>query len=235
MSRIYHKRLALISLAVLVTGCDLRSGGTLPPLLPPTNENVAADTSGSADHPEIPVLLSEAELALDEHRLTTPVEDSAYYRYLRVLTLDPGNPAAEAGIAAIVEQYLIWALAKAEAGYIRQARHYLASASSVDDRHPGILSVGARIDELAASINDRFALPTDALNRRNDDISARLGQLAQQAAAKSALVIIRARTDAEGRWIYQQMNNATELRVRARLELSPRPMVLLVYEDDPGT
>ncbi len=178
---------------------------------------------------EIGRLLTEAELAFADDRLTTPIDDNAYLRYLGVLFIDPENAAARQGIASIVEKYLTWALDAAESGNQRRARRFLTSASAVDERHPGIESIGARIEELENASQDRHVLSSREVSARSDTAIEELKRLARLADERDALVIISARNDAEGRWIYQQMNEATPLRIRARLELAGRPMIRMLY------
>ena len=73
-----------------------------------------------------------------ESRLTTPIEDNAYYRYLQVLAIDPTNEDANTGISNIVEEYLDWSLESVANRNFRAATNYLNTARSVDDTHPNI-------------------------------------------------------------------------------------------------
>lgn len=62
--------------------------------------------------PRIFSLLAKAEAAFAEDRLTTPLDDNAYLRYLQVLSIDPDSEKANQGIANIVEKYLAWSIEK---------------------------------------------------------------------------------------------------------------------------
>ncbi len=221
------RNLTGLLLAILcLSGCTLLVPPAPPPAPEPPQETRQLPT---ATELEIGRLLTEAELALAEKRLTTPVDDNAYLRYLRILALDARNEAAQRGISTIVETYLTWALEAAEAGRMSRARRFLTSASSVDEQHPGIESIGHRIAELSQASRERHALPARELSARSAAVIEELRRLARLADERQALVVISARSDAEGRWIYQQMNGATPLRLRARLELSGRPMIRMVY------
>ena len=50
-------------------------------------------------------LLRRADQALQERRLTTPFEDSAWANYLAVLAIDRNDAQAQAGLQRIVEIY----------------------------------------------------------------------------------------------------------------------------------
>jgi hypothetical protein len=67
------------------------------------------------------------------------------------------------------------------------------------------------------------------LDARSESLAASLQTIGRSAAAKAAQVIIIARNDEEGRWIYQQMNGASESRIRARVEFGAPPEVRLLY------
>ncbi len=55
---------------------------------------------------EIAQLLEDAEYAISQRRLTTPTDNNAHDRLLRVLALDPQNGAAINLINRIVETYI---------------------------------------------------------------------------------------------------------------------------------
>ncbi|MEX2327787.1 MAG: hypothetical protein WD558_08640, partial [Pseudomonadales bacterium] len=76
---------------------------------------------------------------------------------------------------------------------------------------------------------ERFPVPADELDARSNDLAGSLMTIGRTAVAKQAKVTIIARDDEEGRWIYQQMNAASETRVRARVELGAPPEVRLRY------
>ncbi len=60
-------------------------------------------------------------------------------------------------------------------------------------------------------------------------MAAELLEIGREAGEHNATAIIYARSDAEGRWIYQQLNRATSTRLRARIELSTPPRIRLEY------
>lgn len=176
---------------------------------------------------EVNTLMHRARAAFDAYRLTTPLNDNAYYLYLRVLSLDPDNAAAQQGIYDIAEKYLEWAMDSARAGRLQEARGYLDKARSVDDKHPNLQAVATMIDEHRNANRMTYYLATDGLDHKTDWMKSELADIARRADKMQATAIITARDDAEGRWIYQQMNESTPERLRARLEIGSRPNVRL--------
>jgi hypothetical protein len=53
--------------------------------------------------------------------------------------------------------------------------------------------------------------------------------MAENTQSRETIIKIRARTDADGRWIYQQMNLGTETRLRATIHTGLPPAVQLSY------
>ena len=195
----------------------------VPP--PPVEQPGPVDTSLQD---QIAWLLDKADGALRADRLTTPLDDNAYFAYLRVLALDPENSQAEQGIANIVERYLTFAIDRAHAGATKGANDFLNSAKSIDPEHPNIPAVARLIEDRRTTSSQRHSISLPSLDRRAPDLADNLSEIGRNAAETQVMVIITARTDAEGRWIYQQLNSDTETRVRARVELGSSPSILLL-------
>lgn len=227
--RCRHLVASVAILAALVAGCTPLES---PPTPGPTTRQAPPARPPDPASAEIDRLLTRATLAFEANRLTTPVDDNAYFRYMRVLSLDPDNARALQGLSRIVEKYLSWAIDNADRGRFGLANRYLTSARAVEEDHPGIESVSAYVAEQQASARDVERLSPAGLDRRDARLVDQLHRLAHLAEERDALVIIRARNDAEGRWIYQQMNEATELRLRARLELNRVPSIRMIYPAD---
>jgi hypothetical protein len=76
---------------------------------------------------------------------------------------------------------------------------------------------------------DHTALDAEQLASHSTEMSGQLKALGTKAKARDAWVVIRARSDAEGRWIYQQMADSPgERRIRAELTLGSPPGVDLL-------
>ena len=180
-------------------------------------------------NPLIGQLLSEAEEAFFRNYLTTPVEDNAYTKYLQVLSLHPGNIEAEQGLANIVDRYLDWAIVNARNDNIRKATDYLNKAKSIDNTHPGIPSVTSLITDSQNRKSVSFPLNSSDLIAGNQLILKRLHEVAKEIQNLNATVVIKAATDALGRWIYQQLNQTSDNRVSATFEYHPSPHIILKY------
>jgi hypothetical protein len=70
-------------------------------------------------------LLLLAQQSLDEYRLTTPIENNAYYYYQRVLEDDPDNEAALAGLRRIASIYASLAEKEIDRFHYNKARTYI--------------------------------------------------------------------------------------------------------------
>jgi hypothetical protein len=214
----------VLLLALGLVGCELIQ----PPPEPDVPRQTISDEE-SALQREVEWLLDEALLAFRANRLTTPLNDNAYYRYLRVMSLDPDNAEAKQGITDIVEKYLDWAMQNAVDGRFRQATNYLNKARSVDETHPNIVAVERYIDEHQSSEKLSYPLALDGLKERAAWLAEQITEIGRAASHNNAFVVIVARNDAEGRWIYQQLNKASADRIRARIELGRRPAIHMRY------
>lgn len=174
-------------------------------------------------------ILQKALLAYNEERLTTPFDDNAYFHYLRVLALDPENPQAIHGLNDIVERYLDLAINHANLFEFKFASDFLAKARSVDDTHPNIQAVENKINQLKSARKNRVILPLTQVKSRSSDLSNRLRDIGRTIARQNASVIIKAPSDVHGRWIYQQLNDADEHRVRAEFRVGEQTEVMLLY------
>jgi serine/threonine-protein kinase PpkA len=105
----------------------------------------AATRHGS--NPGIPGLLDNAEQALAEYRLRTPAGDSAYDHYTKILTLDPGNPQAQAGLDRIAELYSSLAEKQLAAGHARHAGVYVRRGLQIEPDHPTLLALAEQVRE----------------------------------------------------------------------------------------
>ena len=214
-----------------MAGCNTTVPPTAPPpAQPPVEAEVEATLPAVDDNRrEIEWLLDEAVTAFHDNRLTTPLNDNAYYRYLRVLALDPHNAEAEHGIADIADKYLVWAMDRAANGDYRSATEYLNKAKSVDEGHPNIPAVTNYINDRRGASRFLYRLPPGPLTDRADSVAKDIREIGVAATEHRALCIITARSDAEGRWIYQQLNSATSIRIRGRIEIGETPEIRLVY------
>ena len=185
--------------------------------------------------PDVEPILEQARAAFEAHRLTAPVENSALALYQEVLRLDPGNDAARWGLEKIVERYVRFALEAIERRQFPRARSMLARARLVDETHPAIEPTEQQILLVENAERDRIRLDPGALGDRTVALAALLRNLGTRVKASGCRVSINARSDAEGRWIYQQLNSAAgAARIRARLVVASPPSVELICIGQPG-
>lgn len=83
-------------------------------------------------------LMARADRQIAVSRLTAPPDDNALETYRRMLAIDPGNAAAEQGIASIVQRLLGVAQSAALAGERDKANRFINRAKSIDAGAPGL-------------------------------------------------------------------------------------------------
>jgi hypothetical protein len=207
---------------------------------PPTTVQPVAPIVSSQDQTDlIDVYLNQARVARQHNRLTTPVNDNAYLRYLQVLALAANHPRALSGLAEIADQYLAWAVDGVNSGDLRSATNYTNKARSVDENHPGISAVDAMIRDRRKTQYIEYALPNMTLHtfsptnepqtHTSPEFEA-LTRVARRINESSAPIVIFANSDALGRQIYQYLNNLTEDRISAQFELREQALVRLMIQ-----
>jgi len=86
----------------------------------------------------------------------------------------------------------------------------------------------ARVTAKRGRDNTQFELDKTALSNRDRVMVAQLQSLGLRVKDTREYVLIHARSDAEGRWIYQQMRNASKgYRLRGDIRRSKTPKVIL--------
>ena len=182
----------------------------------------------TADPQEIQTLLQRAEDALLAGRLLSPASSSALLLYDRVLNLDPGNDAARRGIEQIAQHFIDEALDAAEQRRFEQARAMLGQARLADPEHPGMAAAEEQITLLSSAKRQVLKLDGKRLESRDAALLETLRHAGTLARRPGCRAIVHARSDGEGRWIYQQMSAAAgegPERIRANLQISWPPAV----------
>lgn len=186
-------------------------------------------------------LLYEADSALAADRLTTPIEDNAFDRYHAVLLIEPGNKLAENGLEEIFQRYVRMTEEAIRVGEYGKARALVERARSVN-------SQSEVVDLLVKDLNQRqrqrartqpqiviepnqkeIPLDVDGLNSRDESMVEQLQGLAVQVQEADETLLIVARSDSEGRWIYQKMADGVPgYRLRGDIRLGREPKLLLL-------
>ena len=174
-------------------------------------------------------LLEAGDRAIAKDHLTTPPEDNAFAYYSRALALAPAHPDVLIGFERIVERYLALAQQAIERQRWAGARTMLERARLVDPKHPGIDALRRQVDLLASARRLTLALDQRAVRGRQQASAARLATFGKSARQANARVTIRAASDADGRWIYQQLSKSPGTqRIRASMAIGRPPLVTIV-------
>ncbi|MDX1575768.1 MAG: hypothetical protein R3285_06220, partial [Kiloniellales bacterium] len=135
---------AKLALAELETGTTVVASAvevataTAGPATEPAVEEPREPTY--SDEREISLLLEHAEDQMAKLALTTPEGDNAYETYQMILSLQPDNPAALAGIERIGVKYVELAARAAAKGDSVKARRYADKAADLAPENPLVQS-----------------------------------------------------------------------------------------------
>ncbi len=186
----------------------------------------------------INMLILNGEYTLSQNQLLTPTNDNAYDYFRAALKLDPNNTRAKGGLQGIVMRYVDLARQAAARGNYPQATTMLNNARIVDPNNLLIKEVSTALTEQIKSAPpvepyrggaNEFLLDASLLGKDDPQIIAKITEIAQKLQATNSLAMIIARTDVEGRWIYQKMRDAVPgYRVRGDIKLGSPPRVQLV-------
>jgi hypothetical protein len=157
----------------------------------------AADPKFEEQTARIQQLLRDADAALQENRLTTPIADNAFSRYQAVLLLDPAQPDALRGIASIAERYTEFYRQAMVAGRAASAAQYREKAELVVSRYPPLITaLSQRLAELDAAL--AMHSPAAALDSSEADLAQvepSATATADPAPASQAVRVVRADKD----------------------------------------
>ena len=230
MINCHHHRSALSAavVAFLLCACTAPTPSRPePPVEPAPPPDIAAPDPGETE--EFLDLIDTAERALADDRLLTPEDDSAYFYYRKASTMAPHHPETRRGFERIVERYLQLAQIAMEREQWPHAGFMLDRAEYVDRSHTGIVSMREQLELLANAERLTLRLDRTALRERTRAIASELVEFGQHARSDNARVSIRVPSDADGRWVYQQLNRSPgENRIRGRIEIGLPPQVTVL-------
>jgi hypothetical protein len=198
-----------------------------PVVMSPTDLVALQRAEQDARRQKLRVLLARAQRALADDRLMIPSTDNAYNWYQQVLSLDDVNAEAHWGMQQISNRYVQLAEQAFESGRPELAEKMLQGAGKVAAIPTDLDKIRQRYEQPAS--DNEFILPISALTKRSDKIIEQLESLALQAHANQSRLLIIARNDEEGRWIYQKMRMALDgFRLRGNIEVGRVPRVVLI-------
>ncbi len=194
----------------------------------PVEDRVAIRRAeATTEREQLRALLISAGRALADDRLTVPASDSAYSWYQQVLAIDETHAEAHWGMLQITERYLQLAEQAFTSGRRGRGELMLQRALSVAATGEQVEAVRSRFKPQPD--DSEFLLAIVDLTARSDTIIQRLRALASMAKNEQSRLLIVARTDAEGRWIYQVMREAVDgYRLRGNIELGSVPRIVLL-------
>jgi hypothetical protein len=149
---------------------------------------------------------------------------------------DPDNEHARLGLIRLAEHYLEAAQTALENDQLLKADSLVSKARMIDPDYPAVASLQRQIDLLEQAERTRETLDWQLVANRSPTLTdqlLRLGRLAKQGDCR---VTIQVSNDAEGRWIYQNMNRASGTgRLRAQVSIaSPTAVDILCFTSPTG-
>lgn len=232
-------RTPALVMTCLFAGCQY-SPEQVPakPVAQVTTSTPTSATKPSTKQQAIQRLLADADYALSQDRLLMPIEDNAFDRFQSVLLMEPDNKAARTGLQSLALRYIEMARTSMARGQFSQAQSFIDNARGIDPQSPLLAETTASLRKARAAQPapaaykpgpNEHLLDGEALNRKSPAILAHLTALAQKAKDSGDLVIIYARNDAEGRWIYAQMREALgDFLLRGDIRVASQPRVQFV-------
>jgi hypothetical protein len=229
---------------LLVAGCAGNQGGEVvyPGNTTPeqqavvSGEEVAPPLSASYLRQRVLAdMLYEAKLAFEDNRLMSPPGNNAYDIYLQVLEVDEGNAVAVAGIRDIALRYIELSDDAIARHQYDEAESFLRRSTQLMPDTEALVQARSRLSKARENRITTFALDPNELRLRNEEVVAKLGDIAREILDMEAVFMINARTDEEGRWIYQTMRDAVNgFRLRGNINISGSPSVMVTIPQNSG-
>lgn len=200
-------------------------------------------------------LESRAERAWLRERLVTPPHDNVLSYYQRILAQDKSNAAARDGmlrLARVYQQRAEIAIDNRRLDDYHEAMKWLEKiapkspvlavlqAREPKDKppepkaKPAKSTTRASVPATVTAGDKRVMLSAKDVSNRNARAVKVIAETARRAQAMESRVIITARNDSEGRWIYQEMRKAStgDYLFRANIVRASKPTIELL--DYPG-
>ena len=180
----------------------------------------------SDNNEEIEYLESLAIQATKDRRLTTPKNNSAFLFYRKILLLNPNHQGAIEGISNLSEIYLSWAIRSIESLEFLKAKEYIKKAEFLDPDNLNIVSVKKMVAKRSQQKTILFSLnKKNIVERATSQIN--FEAMANYLSGSDSYVIIESPNDADGRWIYQKINEITSDRIKATFRTGRSSTVLI--------
>lgn len=239
-----------LSLTLLLSACATQEPA--PRTLPRVQHVPAVQPVGPTIAQRVSLLLRQAEGALYADRLLLPPHDNAYDRYQAVLRLQPDNTQAKTGLQMIAMRYIEMGRTALRHSRLGEARTYAQRARQVypdnpllrefelaladAQRHqaqaavaaPAAAAASSAAAPTAARSENEYPLNAAALSKRGAEIKAVLAEVATRVKRSDEVVLIMARSDEEGRWLYREMKQAAGgYRIRGDIKVGNPPKITI--------
>ncbi len=192
-------------------------------------------------------LLKQAQEAFRKARYTTPQHNNAYDKFHSVLLLNPDNSQARAGLQAILLRYSRLVRTALESGRVKAASAYLRQAELFYPANALLMDLKQQIHRVKASyaqrqstlqntapktplpVHEDVGLSETELSAKSEAILDVLVDIGKRLKDSDESVLIFARSDREGRWIYKQLKQAAEgYRVRGDIRIARAPKLRIL-------
>lgn len=235
----FSRQLLILSCVWVLSACQpTKTEPPQPVVVEPPKPVVPVKVIETKEQLAVRLLILNGEYTLAHDQLLTPETDNAFDYFRAVLKLDPNNQRAKGGLLGIVMRYVDLARQAAARGNYSQATTMLNNARMVDPDNLLIKEVAEGLSEQIKSAppvepyrggENEFLLDASLLGKESPDISSHLSQIVHKLKETDGLAMIIARSDIEGRWIYQQMREAVPgYRVRGDIQIGSPPRVKLL-------
>lgn len=234
---------SVLGLVGILTACQ-STPKQEEPVVPVVQQQAPVPVELTAQQKAVNALLSEADYCLSQNKLLNPIADNAHDRYRSVLLMDPANERAKLGLQTIALRYVEQARTAAKRGNLSEAQMLIRYARGIDN-NPVVQDAAETLRKQIATMpppapakpyqagEGEVVLDAKMLQAKDPQITTQLTGVAQKAKQTDQFVLIIARSDAEGRWIYQQLRNAVPgYLVRGDIKMGSPARVKLVTSLD---
>lgn len=236
-------------LVLAITGCNTTTATKTEPVIAVPESQIVSSPKPSMYEALEAKLLFQAEQAFRQKRyLPIAAKDNAYDRFHSVLMLNSDNSTAKAGLQAIMLSYSDRIRRLMEADRLDSAQNILTQVETYYPANGLLLELKKGIDEQRRAQAKQLVIASESsieepkqqryeeiklnpkdLSSKNDSAVELLNAIALRLQTTDESVMIYARNDAEGRWIYKQMKSAVKgYRVRGDIRYSKSPKIRIL-------
>ena len=183
---------------------------------------------------QVAQLLAAAERALDRGQLMLPYADNAYDRYSAVLLLQPGNVQAQSGLDDIAVRYVQMARTAISRSRWSEAETLIGRAREVNSENPLLSELVAEFEraqsnQVVGRTDNQYLLVAKELNENSEWLAQLLEEIVVRVKASGESLVIVARNDQQGRWLYKRLKQAAQgYRLRGDIQIGAQPKIIVL-------